>query len=169
MVEYRNRKGELIRIETLSWALNPDEAKEVGLSKDRKSQTYYRNGRFESEVRKEIGHSFSIMNYPHILDYPYGISNRDERLYTIRVGEMTEFSNEGDFMILLKAYHFLDEVNQKGEIIQENPYRAKKGEQIDLTKYPTSFVEVSTDAAPRATNRDQRATELLENDEIEDK
>lgn len=147
------------------------EAKAEALPLSRKKYFEYVNGKLRDKITEvDIGHSYIVDSYPHIMNFPVGTSKRDERTYNLKVGEVVEVPSDyaGDADILMKHHHCVDEVSQKGEIIQENPNRPKPAKEVDKNQLPRTFVEEPTDAPwiPRGTPRDKRITKIEEDKEM---
>lgn len=94
-----------------------------------------------------INHSFTVQDYPHIIDHPVGLGGTSgERLYTAKVGQTVKVSHQGDFKKLWTTFGYLDEVNEKGETIKENVYSSKRAnpdKPVDTSRYnPNVATEV---------------------------
>lgn len=184
-VGYVNKAGERKEIRIVMWrdpnikAVENIEAQELMLSKTKKAILRYKirpDGRREEEddSRKDVGYSQVITNFPHILKYTCGTSFKDEREYNIMVGEIAEIENHDDAERVLKTFHFVDEVDQKGEVVEVicqsyghkgekvkgNPYRVLPSQRPDMTKAPVRYEEVGEEAAPRANPISKRVTEI---------
>lgn len=175
---YVNKKGERKEIQVVMYrqpnneAVENKEAVAMTLREDQKAFIRYKLENdytvpggirrvLEVEERHPIGFSQTIINFPHILGFRQGTSHKDERIYQILVGEIARFENEADAEACLKAFHFVDEVNEKGEPVQENPYKPAPSQKASLTKkMPTSFEEVDTKLAPRESSIEKRVTEI---------
>lgn len=119
---------------------------ESNLPKNEKIVISYKNGKYSSEQRKNINYSFTVIHYPHIIGFKEGVGMRDEREYNFLVGNITEVENDNDAEIAMKTFGFLDEVDEKGKIILENPNKPKKDDKfiVDLKNYPKRFEDVET-------------------------
>jgi hypothetical protein len=100
-------------------------------------------------IKQEVplNHSFTVQDYPHIINYPLGIGGiAGERTYSIKVGETTRISHQGDFKKLWDTFGFLDEVDATGKVIKENTYTGRKNspdKPVDKSRYnPTLATEV---------------------------
>lgn len=116
------------------------------LSKFNKLLIHYKNDRFvqgpNNPDLKPVSFSFTVVHYPHIVGFKRGEGIEDEREYNLLVGEVVKVENDFDAEDIIKTYHFVDEVNEKGEIIMENPYRTEyKPMEVDIAKVPKSYEE----------------------------
>jgi hypothetical protein len=113
-------------------------AKELGLKPFEKAILFYeddgriipeiysRGSIYKKEIR-DIGYSFSVDNYPHLVGVVCSEQGQfgEKRKYTILAGDRAEVSNTRDFQFLQKTYLFLDECDERGNVIQKNPYYLK--------------------------------------------
>lgn len=63
-----------------------------------------------------------VEDYPHVINYPYGPIGRpdQEKRITILVGQTVATSDKKLFEHLWKTFRFLDEVDEKGNLVKEN-------------------------------------------------
>lgn len=188
---YVNKKGERKEIRVVMWRdkdpkafINKD-AIQLGVPENKKAVIRYlirpdKRVVEETDERKDIGYVQIITNFPHILNFPIGTSFKDERVYNIMVGEIAQIENDSDADEILKAFHFVDEVDEKGELIDTshyltghpvkgNPYRPEASERPDRRLAPKTFEEFSRDAAPRQNDLSKRVREIRPADEGESK
>lgn len=193
IVKYFNKEGEHKMIRLIKWG-NPDnetdesnkEARELMIPKNKKAVIYhsFKNGRWveDNEERRDVGYSFIVWNFPHVLDIPVGNSARDERRYSIKVGEIAEVENEEDADQLMRTYWFLDEVDQQGHtlkvrskvrghegiMVDGNAYRGFESKRADLSQAPRHYDEFDPKLAPRKTSMDQRVNRILYDETLEE-
>jgi hypothetical protein len=184
---YFDKEGNQKNVRVVMWrhptneAADNSEAQELMCPKAKKMIVYSTNGRQDGEERKvDLGYSEKVMSYPHIMKVPVGTSKRDERIYTIMTGETTEFKNEDDAEHILKIWHFVDEVDKEGELVDRehiltgqlvkgNPYRPLPSERADRRLAPTKYDEVDTELAPRQNPIDMRVREITRISEEDEK
>uniref|UniRef100_A0A6M3IRA5 Uncharacterized protein n=1 Tax=viral metagenome TaxID=1070528 RepID=A0A6M3IRA5_9ZZZZ len=145
--------------------IGPEEAEDLKrfvVGEDEKLMIWYKNGRIGSKQIVPIGNTYEVENYPHILDFHCGTNKYDERIYNCYVGGLCEIARADDKEAMLKIYHFVDEVDEKGGVIRKNPYLSKNWNQkmvVDMNKIPR-MEEVSPDLMPRQTQRKDRITQI---------
>jgi len=158
----------------------PEKAKQLGLMETDKAWIYYEDdGRKVSEIfkngrilqKKTITHiddSFTVTCYPHVSNVVLGASGTftEKRKYTILCGKVAEVETDRDVDILMKQFHFLDECNQKGEVIRKNKFRNETTEEIK-GQMPRDFGELTSipKASPEA--RDISKLEEASRDDAE--
>jgi len=153
--------------------ISPEEASELKrfvVGEDEKLMVWYKNGRIHSKQIVPIGNSYEVENYPHVLDFHCGTNKFDERIYNCYVGGACEVSRQDDKEYILKTFHFLDEVDEKGSVIKKNPYLSKdwnKKMDVDLNRIPTRYEEMSQDSIPRQNPRSERITEIKMSETME--
>ena len=99
-----------------------------------------RDYRYTSEQRRPLNYTFDVEHYSHIVGFPLGADRMDERRYTLLVGDIVKFESDGDADEIMQRYPFVDEVNEKGEIIKSNPYMDK----IDKEPMDTRGKQITT-------------------------
>lgn len=197
-VGYLNKKGDRKEIRVIMWrdeineAVENNDARDMALAKDKKAVMRYQLkpdrtsadgwARIPSEDVTEIrpfGWTQDILNYPHILNFGCGTSARDMRKYDIKVGEIKEIENGDDAEAILKAYHFVDELDSKQELVEVisqayghkgekttgNPYRSFPSPRADVSRAPLNFVDVPESEAPRVSSIEDRVTEITKAEE----
>lgn len=190
LIKYWDEAGDEIGIKVIMWrhiggktyneAESNREARMRFLPENKKIFVYEKNGRKKEEKIVDIGYSERIISYPHIIDIPCGLNADDERRYTIKAGEVIEIDNPEDFEHLLQIYHFLDEVDEKGELIDTehiltgtpvkgNPYRPLPSQRANRNLAPKTYEEMGESAAPRSSPIDQRIKEFIPMSEAEEK
>lgn len=139
------------------------ELKKFMVADDEKVIIYTKNGKIQERKTYPIDNSFEVMNYPHIIEVHCGLNKFDERIYSIYVGSITEISRADDVETIMKLYHFIDEVDEKGTVIRKNPYLSKdwnKKMVVDMERLPVHYETMSPESLPTATPRSKRVTEI---------
>jgi hypothetical protein len=90
-----------------------------------------RDYRYTSEQRRPIHYTFDVTHYPHIVDFRLGSGRQDERVFNLLVGDVVQIESEADMKEIMRRFPYVDEVNEKGEVIQENPYAKKIESEFD--------------------------------------
>jgi len=113
-----------------------------------KSDGFVKDYRYTSEQRRPINYSFSVEHYPHIVDFKIGNDKTDEVRYDLLVDTITPVESDEDAETLMKCFPFIDEVNEKGETIRENPYNKFDQKPMDTQgiKLPTQYENVSRES-----------------------
>ncbi len=143
-----------------------DEVKELKkfmVADDEKVIIFTKNGRIQERKTYPVDNTFEVENYPHVIEVHCGLSKFDERIYSIYVGGITEILRADDIEIIMKLYHFIDEVDEKGAVIRKNPYLSKdwnKKMVVDMAKLPVHYETMSDESLPTANPRSQRITSI---------
>jgi hypothetical protein len=148
--------------------ISPEEAKELErfkVAEDEKLMIWYKNGRIYSKQVVPVSNTYEVENYPHVLDFHCGKNKYDERIYNIYVGGICEVSRGDDKDYILKIYHFVDEVDEKGTILVKNQYLNKGYDQkmkVDMNRLPDRYEEIPTSSPliPRQNPIEKRSTEI---------
>lgn len=86
-----------------------------------------RDYRYTSEQRRPVHYRFDVFHHPHIVNCTFGMDRTDERRYDLLVGEVVPIEDDYDADLIMEKYYCVDEVNEKGEVIQANPNPEKLG------------------------------------------
>ena len=188
-VGYTNKEGQRKEVRIVFWrdpntkSIENTEAQEIMIPKDKKAILWYKiehdpravggiRKTEENEERKLLGYTLPIWDFPHVIGFTVGESHKDERIYNVMIGDTVEIENDDDAEELLKTFHFVDEVDKDGNILENehkktgamvkgNPYKSYDNRKVDIRRAPLAYDELSRDAAPRANPLDKRVTEIL--------
>lgn len=133
----------------------------------------YRDGHvFKTELR-DVDFSMTVEDYPHILKYTLGAPGQmgEKRRYTIMAGEFAEVNNAMDKDYLLKVFHFLDECDERGKIVRENPNRRRSDttEKVDTRNFNPSKMGTWEEKDIPKVSPEEKVTELEKNNSIDEK
>ena len=124
VIQYYDKRGTLCRIEVVMYREDVDDKRmeEFRLAKFEKCIIHYENGAYKKRSTIPVEHTFRIESYPHLFNVHIGTSKYDERVYNFKTGEIVQVDREDDLKELFEKHHLLDEVDAKGNIINENRY-----------------------------------------------
>lgn len=139
------------------------ELKKFMVADDEKVIIFTKNGRIQERKTYPVDSTFEVKNYPHVIEVHCGLSKFDERIYSIYVGGITEILRADDVDTIMKLYHFIDEVDGKGAVINKNPHLSKdwnKKMVVDMDRLPVHYENIASESLPTATPRNQRITNI---------
>ena len=155
------------------------EVEKFRIGEDEKVIIHHKNGEYQRREIVPIDKSFVVTHYPHIVNFKVGLNQYNERRYNVLRGQTAQIENDDDADIIFKTFSFVDEVNEKGEIIRENRWQEDKklaekrrglsaAEKVDLSQVPKSYQEVDWQRQNfRQTPPSKMIKEIIEDKKME--
>jgi len=156
--------------------------KELGIAPSQKALLYYASdARIEPGKPEEVASgrplgkpkimyedkTFIVTHYPHVINYFAGGKFEEGSSYNIPVAgsdwakklgaDFVKVENDTHAELIMKTFHFIDEVNEDGKIIKSNPWREKEDNKPVEGNMPKDLLEFDVDQAPRKSAIAKRA------------